>query len=133
MVAPAHTTIVATPRTAGVWLVRDSNTKRVRQTDEADIFDMPDFEEKIAACEKKHKTQHYTFAIDPPPEDWSISVDDIVHVDIDGVGFVPVPITKVFLDGWFEVKRKTAQYKTAWRDQLSYLEEGKEWTRATSP
>ena len=47
------TTIVATPRTAGVWLVRDGNKKRVRQTDEADIFGMPDFEEQIAACEKK--------------------------------------------------------------------------------
>ena len=43
------------------------------------------------------------------------------------------PVTKVFVDGWFEVRLKTAQYKTSWRDQLSYLEEGKEWIRATSP
>ena len=27
----------------------------------------------------------------------------------------------------------TKQYKTSWRDQLSYLEEGTEWIRATSP
>ena len=33
----------------------------------------------------------------------------------------------------FEVRLKTAQYKTSWRDQLSYLEEGTEWIRATSP
>ena len=57
----------------------------------------------------------------------------MVQVNIDGVGFVPAPVTKVFLDGWFEVRLKTAQYKTSWRDQLSYLEEGKEWIRATSP
>ena len=50
---------------------------------------MPDFEEKIAACEKKHKKQHYTFTTEPPPKDWSIAVADIVQVDIDGVGFVP--------------------------------------------
>ena len=31
------------------------------------------------------------------------------------------------------VRLKTAQYKTSWRDQLSYLEEGTEWVRATSP
>ena len=86
-----------------------------------------------AACEKKHKKQHYTFTIDPPPKEWSIAVKDIVQVNIDGVGFVPAPVTKVFLDGWFEVRLKTAQYKTSWRDQLSYLEEGKEWIRATSP
>ena len=127
------TTIVATPRTAGVWLVRDGNKKRVRQTDEADIFEIPNFEEQIVACEKKHKKQHYTFTIDPPPKEWSIAVKDIVQVNIDGVGFVPAPVTKVFLDGWFEVRLKTAQYKTSWRDQLSYLEEGKEWIRATSP
>ena len=130
--ARMHTTIVATPRTAGVWLVRDGNKKRVRQTDEADIFEIPNFEEQIVACEKKHKKQHYTFTIDPPPKEWSIAVKDIVQVNIDGVGFVPAPVTKVFLDGWFEVRLKTAQYKTSWRDQLSYLEEGKEWIRATS-
>jgi hypothetical protein len=133
MDARSRTTIVATPKTAGIWLVRDGNSKRVRQTDEAAIFDMPDIEEKIAACEKTHKKQHYTFTIDPPPNDWSIAVDDIVYVDIGGVGFVSAPVTKVFLDGWFEVKLKTAQYKTSWRDQLSYLEEGQEWVRATSP
>ena len=133
MVARTHTTIVATPRTAGVWLVRDGNKKRVRQTDEADIFEIPNFEEQIVACEKKHKKQHYTFTIDPPPKEWSIAVKDIVQVNIDGVGFVPAPVTKVFLDGWFEVRLKTAQYKTSWRDQLSYLEEGTEWIRATSP
>ena len=127
------TTIVATPRTAGVWLVRDGNKKRVRQTDEADIFEIPTFEEQIVACEKKHKKQHYTFTIDPPPKEWSIAVKDMVQVNIDGVGFVPAPVTKVFLDGWFEVRLKTAQYKTSWRDQLSYLEEGTEWIRATSP
>ena len=132
--ARTHTTpIVATPRTAGVWLVRDGNKKRLRQTDEADIFGMPDFEEQIAACETKHKKQHYTFTIDPPPKEWSIAVKDIVQVNIEGVGFVPAPVTKVFLDGWFEVRLKTAQYKTSWRDQLSYLEEGTEWIRATSP
>ena len=27
----------------------------------------------------------------------------------------------------------SSQYKTSWRDQLSYLEEGTEWIRATSP
>ena len=133
MVARTHTTIVATPRTAGVWLVRDGNKKRLRQTDEADIFEIPDFEEQIVACEKKHKKQHYTFTIDPPPKEWSIAVNDIVQVNIDGVGFVPAPVTKVFVDGWFEVRLKTAQYKTSWRDQLSYLEEGTEWVRATSP
>ena len=85
------------------------------------------------ACEKKHKKQHYTFTIDPPPKEWSIAVKDIVQVNIDGVGFVPAPVTKVFVDGWFEVRLKTAQYKTSWRDQLSYLEEGTEWIRATSP
>ena len=127
------TTIVATPRTAGVWLVRDGNKKRVRETDEADIFEIPNFEEQIVACEKRHKKQHYTFTIDPPPKEWSIAVKDIVQVNIDGVGFVPAPVTKVFLDGWFEVRLKTAQYKTSWRDQLSYLEEGKEWIRASSP
>ena len=127
------TTIVATPRTAGVWLFRDGNKKRVRETDEADIFEIPNFEEQIVACEKKHKKQHYTFTIDPPPKEWSIAVKDIVQVNIDGVGFVPAPVTKVFLDGWFEVRLKTAQYKTSWRDQLSYLEEGTEWVRATSP
>ena len=127
------TTIVATPRTAGVWLVRDGNKKRLRQTDEADIFEIPDFEEQIVTCEKKHKKQHYTFTIDPPPKEWSIAVKDIVQVNIDGVGFVPAPVTKVFLDGWFEVRLKTAQYKTSWRDQLSSLEEGTEWIRATSP
>ncbi len=127
------TTIVATPGTAGVWLVRDGNKKRLRQTDEADIFDIPDFEEQIAACGKKHKKQHYTFTIDPPPKEWSIAVKDIVQVNIDGVGFVPAPVTKVFVDGWFEVRLRTAQYKTSWRDQLSYLEEGTEWVRATSP
>ena len=127
------TTIVATPRTAGVWLVRDGNKKRVRETDEADIFEIPNFEEQIVACEKKHKKQHYTFTIDPPPKEWSIAVKDIVQVNIDGVGFVPAPVTKVFLDGWFEVRLKTNQYKTSWRDQLSYLEEGTEWIRATSP
>ena len=95
MVARTHTTIVATPRTAGVWLVRDGNKKRVRQTDEADIFEIPNFEEQIVACEKKHKKQHYTFTIEPPPKDWSIAVDDIVQVDIDGVGFVLAPVTKV--------------------------------------
>ena len=84
-------------------------------------------------CEKKHKKQHYTFTIDPPPKQWSIAVKDIVQVNIDGVGFVPAPVTKVFLDGWFEVRLKTNQYKTSWRDQLSYLEEGTEWIRATSP
>ena len=47
------TTIVATPRTAGVWLVRDGNKKRVRETDETDIFETPNFEEQIVACEKK--------------------------------------------------------------------------------
>ena len=82
---------------------------------------------------KKHKKQHYTFTIAPPPKEWSIAVKDIVQVNIDGVGFVPAPVTKVFLDGWFEVRLKTAQYKTSWRDQLSYLEEGTEWIRATSP
>ena len=133
MVARTHTTIVATPRTAGVWLVRDGNKKRFRQTDEADIFEIPNFEEQIVACEKKHKKQHYTFTIDPPPKEWSIAVKDIVQVNIEGVGFVPAPVTKVFLDGWFEVRLKTAQYKTSWRDQLSYLEEGTEWIRATSP
>ena len=133
MVARTHTTIVATPRTAGVWLVRDGNKKRLRQADEADIFEIPDFEEQIVACEKKHKKQHYTFTIDPPPKEWSIAVKDIVQVNIDGVGFVPAPVTKVFVDGWFEVRLKTAQYKTSWRDQLSYLEEGTEWIRATSP
>ena len=133
MVARTHTTIVATPRTAGVWLVRDGNKKRLRQTDEADIFEIPNFEEQIVACEKKHKKQHYTFTIDPPPKEWSIAVKDIVQVNIEGVGFVPAPVTKVFVDGWFEVKLKTAQYKTSWRDQLSYLEEGTEWVRATSP
>ena len=133
MAARTHTTIVATPRTAGVWLVRDGNKKRLRQTDEADIFEIPDFEEQIVACEKKHKKQHYTFTIDPPPKQWSIAVKDIVQVNIDGVGFVPAPVTKVFLDGWFEVRLKTAQYKTSWRDQLSHLEEGTEWIRATSP
>ena len=46
---------------------------------------------------------------------------------------MPAPVTKVFVDGWFEVRLKTAQYKTSWRDQLSYLEEGTEWIRATSP
>ena len=107
------TTIVATPRTAGVWLVRDGNKKRLRQADEADIFKIPDFEEQIVTCEKKHKKQHYTFTIDPPPEEWSIAVNDIVQVNIDGVGFVPAPVTKVFVDGWFEVKLKTAQYKTS--------------------
>ena len=127
------TTIVATPRTAGVWLVRDGNKKRVRETDETDIFEIPNFEEQIVACEKKHKKQHYTFTIDPPPKEWSIAVKDIVQVNIDGVGFVSAPVTKVFLDGWFEVRLKTAQYKTSWRDQLSYLEEGTEWIRATSP
>ena len=127
------TTIVATPRTAGVWLVRDGNKKRLRQTDEADIFEIPDFEEQIVACEKRHKQQHYTFTIDPPPKEWSIAVKDIVQVNIDGVGFVPAPVTKVFVDGWFEVRLKTAQYKTSWRDQLSYLEEGTEWIRAASP
>ena len=127
------TTIVATPRTAGVWLVRDGNKKRVRETDEADIFEIPNFEEQIVACEKKHKKQHYTFTIDPPPKEWSIAVKDMVQVNIDGVGFVPAPVTKVFLDGWFEVRLKTNQYKTSWRDQLSYLEEGTEWIRATSP
>ena len=133
MAARTHTTIVATPRTAGVWLVRDGNKKRLRETDEADIFEIPNFEEQIVACEKKHKKQHYTFTIDPPPKEWSIAVKDIVQVNIDGVGFVPAPVTKVFLDGWFEVRLKTAQYKTSWRDQLSYLEEGTEWIRATSP
>ena len=133
MVARTHTTIVATPRTAGVWLVRDGNKKRVRQTDEADIFEIPNFEEQIVACEKRHKKQHYTFTIDPPPKEWSIEVKDIVQVNVDGVGFVSAPVTKVFLDGWFEVRLKTAQYKTSWRDQLSYLEEGTEWIRATSP
>ena len=133
MVARTHTTIVATPRTAGVWLVRDGNKKRVRQTDEADIFEIPNFEEQIVACEKKHKKQHYTFTIDPPPKEWSIAVKDIVQVNIDGVGFVPAPVTKVFLDGWFEVRLKTNQYKTSWRDQLIYLEEGTEWIRAASP
>ena len=127
------TTIVATPRTAGVWLVRDGNKKRVRETDETDIFEIPNFEEQIVACEKKHKKQHYTFTIDPPPKEWSIAVKDIVQVNIDGVGFVPAPVTKVFVDGWFEVRLKTAQYKKSWRDQLSYLEEGTEWIRATSP
>ncbi len=127
------TTIVATPRTAGVWLVRDGNKKRVRETDETDIFEIPNFEEQIVACEKKHKKQHYTFTIDPPPKEWSIAVKDIVQVNIEGVGFVPAPVTKVFLDGWFEVRLKTAQYKTSWRDQLSYLEEGTEWVRAASP
>ena len=134
MAARTHTTtIVATPRTAGVWLVRDGNKRRFRQTDETDIFEIPNFEEQIVACEKKHKKQHYTFTIDPPPKGWSIAVKDIVQVNIDGVGFVPAPVTKVFLDGWFEVRLKTAQYKTSWRDQLSYLEEGTEWIRATSP
>ena len=133
MVARTHTTIVATPRTAGVWLVRDGNKKRVRQTDEADIFEIPNFEEQIVVCEKKHKKQHYTFTIDPPPKEWNIAVKDIVQVNIDGVGFVPAPVTKVFLDGWLEVRLKTAQYKTSWRDQLSYLEEGTEWIRAASP
>ena len=135
MAARTHTTttIVATPRTAGVWLVRDGNKKRVRQTDEADIFEIPNFEEQIVACEKKHKKQHYTFTIDPPPKEWSIAVKDIVQVNIEGVGFVPAPVTKVFVDGWFEVRLKTAQYRTSWRDQLSYLEEGTEWVRATSP
>ena len=133
MAARTHTTIVATPRTAGVWLVRDGNKKRVRETDETDIFEIPNFEEQIVACEKKHKKQHYTFTIDPPPKEWSIAVKDIVQVNIDGVGFVPAPVTKVFVDGWFEVRLKTAQYKTSWRDQLSYLEEGTEWIRATSP
>ena len=133
MAARTHTTIVATPRTAGVWLVRDGNKKRVRETDEADIFQIPNFEEQIVACEKKHKKQHYTFTIDPPPKEWSIAVKDIVQVNIDGVGFVSAPVTKVFLDGWFEVRLKTAQYKTSWRDQLSYLEEGTERIRATSP
>ena len=85
------------------------------------------------ACEKKHKKQHYTFTIKPPPKEWSIAVKDIVQVNIDGVGFVPAPVTKVFLDGWFEVRLKTKQYKTSWRDQLSYLEEGTEWIRAASP
>ena len=85
------------------------------------------------ACEKKHKKQHYTFTIDPPPKEWSIAVKDIVQVNIDGVGFVPAPVTKVFVDGWFEVRLKTAQYKTSGRDQLSYLEEGTEWIRASSP
>ena len=85
------------------------------------------------ACEKKHKKQHYTFTIDPPPKEWSIAVKDIVQVNIDGVGFVSAPVTKVFVDGWFEVRLKTAQYKTSWRDQLSYLEEGTEWIRAASP
>ena len=70
---------------------------------------------------------------DPPPKEWSIAVKDIVQVNIDGVGFVPAPVTKVFVDGWFEVRLKTAQFKTSWRDQLSYLEEGTEWIRATSP
>ena len=131
--ARTHTTIVATPRTAGVWLVRDGNKKRLHETDETDIFQIPNFEEQIVACEKKHKKQHYTFTIDPPPKEWSIAVKDIVQVNIEGVGFVPAPVTKVFLDGWFEVRLKTAQYKTSWRDQLSYLEEGTEWIRATSP
>ena len=92
---PTSCTIVATPKTAGIWLVRDGNKKRSRQVDEADIFSMPDFEEKIAACEKRHKKQHYTFTTEPPPKDWSIAVADIVEVDIDGVGFVPalLPLT----------------------------------------
>lgn len=124
-------TIVATPKTAGIWMVRECG-KHPRQVDEADIFSMPDFEEKIAACEKKHKKQHYTFTIDPPPTGWSVAVGEIVKVNIEGVGFVPAPITKTFVDGWFEVKLKTQQYKTPWRDQLSYLEEGSEWVRTTS-
>ena len=41
MAARKHTTIVATPRTAGVWLVRDGNKKRFRQADEVDIFEIP--------------------------------------------------------------------------------------------
>ena len=93
---------------------------------------MPDCEEKIAACEKKHKKQHYTFTIDPPPTGWSVAVGEVVKVNIEGVGFVPAPVTKTFVDGWFEVKLKTQQYKTPWRDQLSYLEEGTEWVRTTS-
>lgn len=135
MALSTNWTIAGTPTHggSGKWLVRDRNSKRPREVDEADIFEMPDCDEKIAKWEKTYKKTYSMHAIAPPPESWTIAANDIVQVDVQGVGFTPARVTKVFNDGWFKVSLKTSQWTRGWTDHLNYLEEGTEWIRTTSP